>query len=495
MSVSFSLKVAVLLTGFSGLVAEYLLATLATYLLGNALLQWSVVIALFLLFMGVGSRLSRYVPDELLPQAFVVAEIFLSLLVSFSPLIAYTFGNTPWNLQSLLYLLCSAIGTLVGLEIPLVLRLNNRFESLKENISSVLEKDYLGSLPAGLLYAHFFLPVLGLVHTALLAGTLNLLAAFFFSYSFFKRSFFRFLPLPFLLLLGAYGFIGERLFLEAEQRFYGEKIVFFKQSPYQKIVLTRWGEEYYLYLDGHLQFSSPDERRYHEALVHIPASFLERFGSVLILGGGDGLALREVLKYPFREITLVELDPAMIEFSRSHPVMRRLNEDSLLDPRVRVVFGDAFEYVMKSKERYDLVVIDLVDPRTPSSARLYTYEFYRKIFSLLREGGVMVTQAGDFFFKRKVFCSILKTVKEAGFFALPYRAYVPSLGEWGFVMGIKGKRVLRQALREGFREELTSYLTRELALSSFLMPKDFKCDGVRVSTLLRPSVLDYYYLK
>jgi len=495
MSPSLALKISVLLTGFSGLVAEYILATLATYLLGNAVLQWSVVIGLFLLFMGVGSRLSRYIPDEFLPHLFVLAEISLSLLVALSPLIAYSFGSTPWNLQVLIYSLCSVIGILVGLEIPVVLRINDRFESLKENVSSILEKDYLGALPAGLLYGYFFLPHLGIIHTSLLAGLLNLGAAFLFSFFFFKKRVMKFLPLPFLLLLLLYGFTSERILLEAEQRFYGEKIIFFRQTPYQKIVLTRWGDIYSLYLDGHLQFSSQDEKRYHEAIVHIPTAFLNRYEKALILGGGDGLVLREALKYPFKKITLVELDPYMIEFSRKHPVMRKLNGESFRDSRVEVVIGDAFNYVMKSSEKFDFVVVDLVDPRTPSSARLYSLEFYRKLYKLLEENGVFVTQGGDFFFKRKVFCSIIKTVKKAGFTVLPYRIYVPSMGEWGFVMGIKKKREVDKILKERFRQELTEHFTGELAIASFYMPKDFNCDGVEISTLLKPSVLEYYYLK
>lgn len=492
MSFPLLLKLSIFFTGFSGLVAEYIIATLATYLLGNAVFQWSLVISFFLLFMGVGSRISRYIRDEALLYTFILAELSISLLVSFSPLTAYSFASEPVKLQIIVLLLSAVLGVLIGLEIPIAVRLNNLYEELKINISSILEKDYLGSLPAGLLYSLFFLPKLGIIHTALIAGALNLLVASLFTFRFSRSFFLKILITLTGVSLILYGIYAERIYLIQEQRFYGEKIELFRQTPYQKIVLTRYGKHYSLYLDGHLQFSTLDEKYYHEAIVHVPMSFVKHYGKALILGGGDGLVLRELLKYPFREITLVELDREMVELSKEHPVLRRINKDSFHDSRVEVVIDDAFNFVFKTKERYDFIVIDLIDPRTPSSARLYSLEFYKRLREILHAEGVFITQATEIFFKKKVFCSILNTVKAAGFKVYPFHVNVPTMGDWGFIIGTVKNLKVKEEILKGFREDLTSVVSRNFALSLFSFPKGYSCEGIEITTLLKPKVLDYY---
>ncbi|AAC07337.1 polyamine aminopropyltransferase [Aquifex aeolicus] len=489
MSVSTALKLCIFFTGFAGIVAEYSLATLATYLLGNAVLQWSVVISIFLLSMGLGSHASRYIPDDKTPLAFVLAELFLSLLVPFSVPIAYHFANNFLHLQTVIYGLSFVIGSLIGLEIPLAVRINNMYEELKVNISSVLEKDYLGSVPAGLLYAYLFLPKLGLPLTAILAGFFNLISAFLLVKVLKPKKFLKFLAIFTFFLLATYAVGHKRITLYEEQKFYGEEIIHFEQTPYQKIVLTRFGKHYSLYLDGHLQFSTLDEKRYHETLVHVPASFLKRYEKALILGGGDGLALRELRKYPFGEIHLVDLDPKMIEFSKKNLVMRKINENSFYDTRLKVFSEDAFNFVKKTKEKYDFVIVDLIDPRTPSSARVYSLEFYMSLKNKLKEDGIFITQAGDTFYKREVFCSILKTIKKAGFYAYPLVVYIPTFGEWGMVIGSKEPLNF-----ENFElKEKTEFLNRERALAFYTLGKSLECPNVEVNTLLKPVLIYYYY--
>ena len=495
MSFSFFLKLSIFFTGFSGLVAEYVVATLATYLLGNAVFQWSLVIAFFLLFMGLGSRLSRYVSDRNLLYAFILTELFLSLLVSLSPVVAYTLAPEPLKLQIVVFLLSAILGTLIGLEIPIAVRLNNLYEELKINVSSILEKDYLGSLPAGLLYSLFFLPKLGILHTALIAGLLNLFVASLFTFRFSRNLFLKVLITLTGIFLILYGIYAKRIYLIQEQRFYGEKIELFRQTPYQKIVLTRYGKHYSLYLDGHLQFSTLDEKYYHEAMVHVPISFVKRYNKALVLGGGDGLVLRELLKYPFKEITLVELDKEMVKLSKENPILRRINENSFYDPRVKVVIDDAFNFVFKTRERYDFIVIDLIDPRTPSAARIYSLEFYRRLKKILHAEGIFITQATDIFFKRKVFCSILNTIKAAGFKAFPFHINVPSMGDWGFVIGSLRDLNRQREILKNFRENLTSVISKDFALSLFSFPKGYFCKDVEINTLIRPKALDYYHIQ
>ncbi len=488
-----SLKLSIFLTGFSGIVAEYLLSTLASYLLGDSIFQWTMVISIMLLAMGLGARASKSVKNDYLLDTILAVEIILSLLVTFSAFIAYSQAPFPQRLPAVIYSLSFLVGFLIGLEIPIAVRINENFEELRKNISNILEKDYLGALPGGILYGYIFLPYLGLIYTPAIIGVLNLSVAglLFLGFKNRVKKRFVFAFVFSLMIIICFMYMAKPLYLYAEQKLYRDPIVYTKQTKYQKIVLTRWRDYYLLYLSGHLQLSTVDEKRYHEALVHIPASLVS-LHKVLIIGGGDGCALREVLKYKVKKVDLVDIDAGMISFSKNNPIMRKINHDSLLDERVRIFIKDGFLFVRKAKGPYDMVIVDLIDPRTPSAARLYSKEFYLEILRILSPNGVMITQATSPFFAKSAFCCILKTVKAAGFHSYPLRINVPSFGEWGFVIGTKKKLDITNLISKRFNERLTSYLTKELAQSCFYMGKSFSCKGITFSTLLKPSVLKYY---
>ena len=491
-SAELSLKLSIFLTGFSGIVAEYLLSTLASYLLGDSIFQWTMTISIMLLAMGVGARASKFVKDSSLLDTLLSVELLLSLLISFSAFIAYSqapYGRLPFVIYSISFL----VGFLIGLEIPIAVRINNSFEELKKNISHILEKDYLGALPGGILYGYIFLPHLGLIYTPSIIGMLNLIVAGLLLLGFKKRIkkiFIFFFVFAFIIIV-SFMAVAKPIYLYEEQKLYKDPIMFLKQTKYQKIVLTKWQNYYLLYLSGHLQLSTVDERRYHETLVHVPAC-LTKLKRVLIIGGGDGCALREVLKYPIEEADVVDIDKDMLEFAKNNKIMQFINKRAFWDKRVKTYAQDGLVFVKKSKKRYNLIIIDLIDPRTPSAARLYSKEFYKRIFQILTPDGVMITQATSPFFAKKTFCCILKTVGSAGFFSYPLRINVPSFGEWGFVLGTKKKIDVKDKILKNFHQNFTSYLTKELALSCFYMPKDFSCKGVKISTLLKPIVLRYY---
>ncbi len=443
------LKACIFATGLAGIVAEYVMATLASYLLGDAVLQWTLIVSLMLFAMGVGSRLSRLIRRDLL-DAFVIAELVLSLLVAVSAPLAFLFAAWLEGVALLIYTLAFAIGLMIGLELPLATRLNESFEELRVNISSIFEKDYYGALLGGLLFAFLALPHLGLTYTPIVLGTVNFLVAAVFFLSF--RQTFRYrrglkvacLTVP--VLLGGVAAAAEPIVLFGEQQKYRDRVVYQEQSRYQRIVITRWRDHHWLYLDGNEQFSSFDEERYHEPLVHPALALHPAPRRVLILGGGDGLAAREVLKVTAVEtVTLVDLDPAMTELGRRHPVLTALNRGALDDPRLRLINHDALAYLEESTEYFDVVLIDLPDPKTVSLARLYSRPFYQLVWHHLSPGGVMVTQATSPFFSRRAFLSILRTVRAAGFVAVPYHNHIPTLGEWGWVLGVRPPAVAVEA--------------------------------------------------
>src|SRR5437773_11019599 len=290
------------------------------------------------------------------------------------------------------------VGILVGLEIPLLLRILKDKLQFKDLVSQVLTFDYLGALAVSLLFPLFLAPKLGLVRTCFLFGILNVLVAGWTTVLFrdqvARLSSLRAQCAAVLVLLLAGFAYGERMTTLAEENLYTDDIIFAKSSPYQRIVLTRWKDDIRLFLNSHLQFSSKDEYRYHEALVHPAMQSLESPERVLILGGGDGLALREVLKYEsVQSVTLVDLDPAMTSLFSSNELLRYLNADSLRSPKLRIVNADAFVWLGVNNDAFDFAVVDFPDPTSYALGKLYTTALYKLLARHLNETGVAAIQA------------------------------------------------------------------------------------------------------
>jgi spermidine synthase len=187
-------------------------------------------------------------------------------------------------------------------------------------------------------------------------------------------------------------------------------------------------------------------------------SRLPRQKDVLILGGGDGLAVREVLRWPDVEsVTLVDLDPRVVEMFRDNYELAALNGGALKDPRVTVVHEDAWNFVREDRAVYDLIVLDLPDPRDFAVSKLYSREFYAPLVARVSPRGAIVTQAGSPLFARRAFWSVVETlerapnpfVPEGALTIVPYHAYVPSFGDWGFVMASAAPLGEAEPLPEG----------------------------------------------
>lgn len=504
------LKACVFATGLSGIVAEYVMSTLASYLLGDAVRQWTLTMSLMLFAMGVGSRLSRWLRRDLL-DAFIGVELALSLLCALSAPLIYALGAWIEPVGFWIYLTAFSIGLLIGLEIPLAARLNEVFEDLRVNLSSVMEKDYYGALLGGLLFAFVALPHLGLTYTPIVLGAVNfVVAALLFGRFRAACRWPRRLTVAFAatgLALIAIALLAEPMVLFGEQKKYRDRIVYSQQTPYQRIVMTRWKDHHWLFLDGSEQFSSYDEHRYHEPLVHPAFAIVPDARRVLVLGGGDGLAVREILQHPVETVTLVDLDPTMTELARTHPVLTALNGGSLDDPRVEVVNADAYAYLQHrpldaEHGLFDIILIDLPDPKTVSLARLYSLGFYRLAAGHLRAGGVLVTQATSPFFARDAFVCILNTIDASGLTAVPYHNHVPTMGEWGWVLGVKPPasraieaEALRQRLVEARFDGLeTRFLNHDAMVSMLHFGKGLldNRDTIRVSDEQELAVFYYY---
>lgn len=424
-----------------GLIYELISGTLASYLLGDSVTQFSTIIGSYLFAMGIGSWLSGFIKDKLL-RWFISVEILVGLIGGLSAATLFILFEQVASFRVILYAIVGVIGVLVGLEIPLLMRLLKDEYSFEHLVSRIFTFDYIGSLLASLIFPLVLVPHLGLIRSAVLFGLLNVAVAAFALYRLeaarpLRRGLTPAVLLSAAALLTCY-FRAGRIQSFSESLAFHDNVIYSKSTPYQRIVLTRGREDLRLYLNGNLQFSSRDEYRYHEALVHPVLGGIRRRDSILVLGGGDGLALREILRYPdVKHIDLVDLDPAMTQIFSREEVLTRLNGRSFSDPKVRVQNMDAFRFVRNTPTRYAAIIIDFPDPGNFSVGKLYTTAFYSSLQQLLRDDGALVIQSTSPFVARKSFWCVAHTLASAGFRAIPYHAYVPSFGEWGYVMGTK----------------------------------------------------------
>jgi spermidine synthase len=475
-----------------GLAYELIAGALSSYLLGDSVMQFSTVIGTYLFAMGIGSWLSRYVERNLIAR-FVQVELMVGVLGGFSAaalFFVFAWFSAPFKLA--LYLAVTGIGVLVGLEIPLIMRILKRDLSLKDLVSQVLTFDYLGALVVSILFPLVLVPHLGLIRSGLLFGLLNVLVALWALWLFRTQLFgvawlkTQAIVSCVVLVIG-FAAAGQLTSL-AEAQLYADEIVYAETSPYQRLVVTRWKDDLRLFLNNNLQFSSRDEYRYHEALVHPGLATLPNARRVLVLGGGDGLALREILKYPQIEaVTLVDLDPAMTRLFATAAALRRLNADALRSPKVRVVNEDALLWLENNDDTFDFVVVDFPDPSNFALGKLYSAAFYRLLERHLGAGALAVIQSTSPLYARQSFWCIVSTLEAVGFVATPYHALVPSFGEWGFVLA--GRRAYRPPA--GYAVA-TRFLTPETIPALFQFPKDMARVAAEVNRLNNQVLVRYF---
>jgi len=496
---SLVLKIALFATGFSGIVAEYVLSTLASYFIGNAILQFTLIVSIMLFSMGLGSRISKTFSSNIVFY-FVIAELLLSLLVSFSAIasyIIYGYSNNSWII---IYLLSITIGLLIGLEIPFATRINDSYEELRLNISNILEKDYYGSLLGGLFFAFIGLPYLGLTYTPFVLGLVNLIVSFWLFYTLKDHISKKFQRVLWISYIGVFGIVllgllyAKPLVLFGEQAKYKDKIVFSEQTKYQKIVITKWGDWHSLYINGNQQLSTFDEYLYHEPMVHTALGLTDSKKNILVLGGGDGCIARELLQYDdISTITLVDLDSRMIDIGKSHPIFASINKNSLNNPKVTTVTADAFTFLEQSNNTYDVILVDLPDPNNVDLNKLYTKEFYTICYNHLSEGGTFITQSGSPYYATKAFYCIDKTLRKSGFHTLPIHNQILTLGEWGWILAKKTPIYKEDLKTINLKNLQLKWLNKEVlpAITSFGKPLT-DTTGIKINTIFEPTLYTYY---
>ena len=485
------LLLSVFVVAICGLTYELMMGAVATTLFGSSVTYFSLTIGVFLSAMGVGSWVSRYITERLLLW-FVGVEIAIGLVGGLAGVAVFAAYTSSPYVTFVLFGSLFCIGSLVGLELPLLTRFLEPAGGIRVAISNVMALDYLGALVASVGFPFLLLPQLGLLESFFAVGLLNLIVAGLTTAVFRKQ-------LPSFRIAGVVGvgaviLIGgfaraDQMMSSFERRLYADPVIYVEQTPYQRVVITKHSGDVRLYIDGHLQLSSRDEYRYHESLIHPPMQLAASRARVLLLGAGDGLAAREVLSYPdVQSLEIVDLDPAMTKLATTHPDLLRMNGNALADPRVQVHNADAFTWLIDSPDRWSVIILDFPDPHDDGLAKLYSTAMYNLVREHLSPGGVGVTQASSPYFARDAFWTIHKTIEASGLQALPYHAYVPAFGEWGFVLfgssPIHWDRVKAPA---NARFLSASELQ---AMRSF--PPDMQAKHAQVSTLDHPVVIELY---
>ncbi|WP_430895030.1 MULTISPECIES: polyamine aminopropyltransferase [unclassified Paraflavitalea] len=487
------LLLAVFVIATCGLIYELVAGTLASYLLGDSVTQFSTIIGVYLFSMGIGSYLSKFFKGNLL-RWFVKTELLVGMVGGFSSILLFLLFPVAESFRIVLYALVGITGILVGVEIPLLMRiLENRLE-FKELISRVFSFDYIGALLASIIFPLLLVPHLGIIRTSLFFGILNIGVGWYLVFKF-KEELRNTKPLHsaaiILLLSSAICFAyADKIMNYSETLTFNDQVVYATSTPYQRIVITKNKKETRLFLNGNLQFSSADEYRYHEALVHPALSSLPSRKNILVLGGGDGLAVREILKYPdVEKITLVDLDPKMTELFSSQSMLMSLNHESLKNKKLTIVNADAYIWLRKNSQVFNAIIVDFPDPSNYSIGKLYSSAFYNTLYKSLDEKGLVVIQSTSPYVAPKSFWCVDQTLRSVGLQTKAYHNYVPSFGEWGYIMAMKSSNFnwfsqLPTPLR---------FLNKETINDLFVFPEDMKTTAkLEINRLNNQALVTYF---
>lgn len=489
------LLLSVSIVGFCTIIYELLIGSVSSYFLGDSIKQFSLVIGLTMTAMGIGTLVSRLVNKNLI-YWFILVEIVLAIVGGLCVPVLYYAYSIEVIYYPVMFVLILLIGGLIGLEIPLLTRIMEKYYNLKDNISNVLSLDYLGAFLATLAFPFLMLPFFGIFDSSIFTGFLNLVVGIINLYWFRNRLTLNRMKkikmsaiIVGIFLIACFIF-SKDLIRNWENNIFDDRVIFSKQTKYQKIVMTKNKEDIRLFIDGNVQFSSIDEYRYHELLIHVPLSLAKQRENVLILGGGDGLAAREILKYKdVKKITVVDLDHEITDIAVKNRFLKQLNKDSFTNDKVKIINEDAFKFLENADAFYDVIIIDLPDPNNSSLARLYSREFYKIVRQKLARTGIMVTQATSPFFSTEAFWCVDKTLQSAGFkYTYPYHTYVPSFGDWGFVMA---SNVKYDISKPELKVE-TKYLDKDVFQKAFVIEKDLLRKNIIPSKMDKPKILDYY---
>jgi spermidine synthase len=274
---------------------------------------------------------------------------------------------------------------------------------------------------------------------------------------------------------------------------YKAPIIVKEQTPHQLIVVTKKQDDIRLYLNRVIQFSSLDEYRYHEVLVHPVMMSHSAPKRILVLGGGESLAAREILKHRTVEVVdIIDLDPSIFQLAKNNADFKTINQNAALDPKVNLINDDAFSFLANNTLAYDIIISDLPDPNSEATAKLYTRQFFMLAKRSLAPDGKFITQSGEIYFSNTAFSCIVNTMKEVFDTVVPLHTYVPSFGDWGFVIGTSDRTKLKTAATDSPIFSELKYLDKNATTQLFELPKDIAIVDTKINSLDNPVILNYF---
>lgn len=487
------LLVTTLLISICSIIYELLISSISSYIQGDSVTQFSITIGLYMSAMGIGSYLSKFIKNKLFNK-FIFIEMSIGILGGFSSFVLFLANIYTQIYDLIMYVLIILIGIFVGLEIPILTRIiENNDSNVRKNLANIFTFDYIGGLVGSIIFPILLFPKLGFINTALLVGCINVAVAILIIIKY-KNNIENLkkvlaTSITCLVIIISFLFTGGIITKKIEEGLYRDDIILSQQTQYQKIIVTKHKDDVRLFLDGNLQFSSADEYRYHEALVHVPMIYAKSHKNILILGGGDGLAARELLKYDdVRKIVLVDIDKEMTDLCTSNEQISKLNNNSLKNEKVTVINEDAYIFVQENTELFDVIILDFPDPNNETLNKLYTNVFYNYIKANLSPDGVIVCQSTSPYYAPKSFWCINKTIKTQFDTVIPYHIQVPSFGEWGFNMAFNGEH------NKGNLNVETKYLSNDNIDSLFVFGKDESIDIEKIeeNNMFKPALITYY---
>ncbi|ETJ49058.1 polyamine aminopropyltransferase [Pseudoalteromonas agarivorans] len=530
-----------------GLIYEYLLSHYAGRVLGSVESAIYAMIGTMIVAMGLGAFLARWFKDAFTAFAWlesIIALVGMGCILAIAGVIAVSYSlphlfssifNLPpdvvlngyvfqklqeWS-RFLPYVFGLVLGLFIGMEIPLIARIRQHVYGrfLENNAGTIYGADYIGAGIGAAIWVSIML-AMPIMQAAAWTALFNILAglAFLWRYHAHVR-FAKALLVCHIVLLALFGFIlvmGSSWMNSLSNVLYKDKVIYSQATKYQHVVLTERLSKNQpapitdLYLNGRLQFSSIDEQIYHSMLVYPAMLASNRHDSVLIIGGGDGLALRDVLKWPVSDVTLIDLDAQLLnlfghkdgDFTAPESISKRLlalNKQSMLDPRANIIVGDAFlevERLLDQGKQFDTILIDLPDPNHPDLNKMYSDYFYNHVRQLLAPDGAMAVQSTSPYHAKKAFLSIAKTVTAAGFdYVEQYQQNIPSFGQWGWTIATKMGQPASGRIKNISAMPVPSrWVSKEYLLASFVFPNQYfeQVKSIEVNRLGSGQLYDYY---
>ncbi|WP_233520625.1 polyamine aminopropyltransferase [Flocculibacter collagenilyticus] len=534
-----------------GLIYEYLLSHYAGRVLGAVESAIYAMIGTMIVAMGIGAFLARWFKDPFTAFAWLeslIAFLGMSSILIIANIIAltYTLPHTLSNLYNLPtsipldgyvfeqlqdaarflpYVFGFVLGILIGMEIPLIARIRQHVYGrfLENNAGTIYGADYIGAGIGAAIWVSIMLS-LPIMQAAAWTALFNIVAGLVFLARYHQHvKFAKSLLVTHIVLFGLFVlflFFATSWMKDLSNVLYKDKVIYSESTKYQHIVLTERLSRTQtapindLFLNGRLQFSSADEHIYHTMLVYPAMLAANRHEQVLIIGGGDGLALRDVLKWPVQQATLVDLDGQLLSLfglkNASHPLIQEhhkyissklttLNGDAFNDPRANIIIADAFLEVEKMLDQgrlFDSIIIDLPDPNHPDLNKLYSDYFYNHIRQLLAPDGALVVQSTSPYHAKNAFISIAKTVKQAGFKHVEqYQQNIPSFGQWGWTIATRAGQPASKRIEQVSEMPINNnWLNQTYLKAAFAFPNNFFDNNsvIEVNRLGSGVLYDYY---